>query len=184
MDYCATLPASLKQSQEPNPFPAMVAGLTNKYNAKLKQVLKAYPDHKAGIDNAYLTYLSALNGITKQLKQVDARILEKTQTYSRAVQHGKTELDTMAKIQSNLKQYTDYDTMDTTSKAMLNDVSTTYQHTQFMLWANVGVIVVLLLQSYKEKQYIPLGVAIAGTVLYAFYKHLKKSYKDEPPSTT
>jgi hypothetical protein len=184
MDLCVNIRKKYKQlqSQAPNVYPPILSTLDSKYMTKLKKVVALYADHRAGVDNDYMKQLSALNGITSDLNKLSSRVKMSMQSYSKAMESGKSDLDTMKKIESNLKSYSDYESLDTTSKQMLTDVSNKYNESMFMIWVKVGVIVLILLQCRKEKTFMSAYAALAIVIAISILKYMKKPYKDDSPS--
>jgi hypothetical protein len=182
MNVCANIRNKYKnlKTEQPNPYPAMLETLDDKYMDKLSRVVAAYPAYYAGVHNDYMKQLSSLNGVTKQIEHVKGQVMKSIQSYARAIEVGNSDIETMKRIQENLKTNTDYETLDTTTKQMLKDVSTSYNEALFMLWSKIGVLVLVLLQALKEHLYGGVMAGIAAVVATWFVKYLKNPYKNDP----
>jgi hypothetical protein len=115
------------------------------YYKQLDEVIETFPSSKISSTNTvYTTHLSALNGITKSIKNLDATLHDKVLQGNRKLEQSNKEIKNLKKMSINLdKNNGNIEDLDLTSKRLLNDYINIYDTNRLMIWIK-GIIVFFL----------------------------------------
>ncbi len=168
----------LKQltTQEPNIFYEKKSKLNAQYMDQLDKVIKEYPAYMAETTNDYMKQLSLLNGITKKTKEMESDLQNKITLFERNVDMGDVEIKNLKTVDYNLKKYTSFDDLDITSKKMLADSIDQYNQKRVLLWIKIGVILLIVADNIKYKEYKQLAITTGITLLLSVSISLYNSF--------
>ena len=112
------------------------------YYTQLDSVIQTYPTSKlSDTDTVYTTQLSALNGISKTIKNLDASLHDKVLQNTRKMQQSETEITNLKQMYSNLdKNDGDMEKLDLTSRRLLTDYVNIYSTNRLVLWIKVIIV--------------------------------------------
>ena len=145
--------------------------LHKSYVDQLNVTMKEYPSFQIGQTTKYPDELSKLNGITKQMTELDKVVGEKTVALERTIEQKDKDIANLKKIESNLSTYTSYEELDITSQQLLADAMQEYTQEKMIFSIKAVVILYLLYLLYqrvKVGSWIETQAVIAGGVLMFF----------------
>jgi len=153
--------------------------LHNDYVEQLNKTMAEYPSFQLGTENKYSDELSKLNGITKELQNLQTVVRDKTTEVDRLIEQGDVDIRKSKKIYRNLSNYTSYEELDITSKRLLNDAKQEYTKEKIVFYIKVIVILFLcnlLYQRIRVRSWIEtigvIGITILlflAATIYRFY---------------
>jgi hypothetical protein len=162
--------------EEPNPYVERKNKLQREYFVQLDKTIKEYPSYKADLDNDYNRQLSLLNGISKQLDQLQTEVKEHTRRLEGRIELGDLEIQKLKRVESNLKQFTSMENLDATSKQMLTDHVTNYNRQQLLFWIKLGVVAFIAVDCLNDGKYTQLGIMVVMTLVGGFLYFLYMRY--------
>ena len=142
--------------------------LHKSYVDQLNVTMKEYPSFQMGKETKYPEELSKLNGITKQITDLDTVVGEKTEALDRTIEQKDKDIENLKKIESNLSTYTSYEELDITSQQLLSDAMQEYTQEKVVFSIKAVVILYLLYLLYqriKVGSWIETQAVIGGGVL-------------------
>jgi hypothetical protein len=177
----AAVQRKLKQltTQEPNIFYEKKNKLHDQYMKQLDNVIREYPAYKAETTNDYTKQLSLLNGITKKTSEMEAELQSKITLFERNVNMGDAEIQKLKTVEYNLNDYSSFDELDITSKKMLSDSIDQYNQKRVLLWIKLGVVLLILMDSIKFREFKQLGIVVLATLILSIVILLYKYYNSK-----
>lgn len=174
----AIVQRKLKQltTQEPNIFYEKKSKLNSQYMEQLDKVIKEYPAYKAETTNDYTKQLSLLNGITKKTAEMETELQNKITLFERNVNLGDVDIKNLKKVDYNLKKYSSFHELDITSQKLLTDSIDQYNKKRVLLWIKIGVILLIIADCIKYKEYKQLAIVTGLTVILSIIILLYKSF--------
>jgi vacuolar-type H+-ATPase subunit I/STV1 len=171
----------LKQltTQEPNLFYEKKNKLHEQYMKQLDKVIREYPNYKAEATNDYTKQLSLLNGITKKMSKMESELQDKIILFERNVNMGNDEIQKLKTVEYNLSDYSSFDELDITSKKMLSDSIDQYNQKRVLLWIKLGVILLILMDSVKFREFKQLGIVVLATLILSIIILLYRYYNSK-----
>ena len=164
------------------------------YYTQLDSVIQSYPTSKlSDTDTVYTTQLSALNGISKTIKNLDASIHDKVLQNTRKLQQSDTEISNLKQMYSNLdKNDGDMEKLDLTSRRLLNDYVNIYATNRLVLWIKVIIVgflsYILFSDALKHPElriYILLwGICIILLFVISYFRYKWATRTTLPTSAT
>jgi hypothetical protein len=142
------------------------------YLQQLDKTMKQYPAYKVGEENTYTKELSLLNGISKQIGELNQTIQEKLTSTSRTIQHSDTIIRQIKQIETNLTNYTSMDDLDMTSKQMLADAQQEYQDQKIFFFIKCAVALLIVVQLISTKKYSVLVLCVVVGCILSFFNIL------------
>ena len=142
--------------------------LHKSYVDQLNVTMKEYPSFQMEKETKYPEELSKLNGITKQMTELDTVVGEKTEALDRTIEQKDKDIENLKKIESNLSTYTSYEELDITSQQLLSDAMQEYTQEKVVFSIKAVVILYLLYLLYqriKVGSWIETQAVIGGGVL-------------------
>ncbi len=82
-------------------FQSQMNSLHNSYIHPLNVTMKEYPSFQMEKETKYPEELSKLNGITKQITELDTLVGEKTATVDRTIEQKDKDIENLKKIEGN-----------------------------------------------------------------------------------
>jgi len=146
--------------------------LHQRYIEQLDKTMDQYPPYKVGEPNSYTRELSLLNGITKDISDLQTTIVEKTKSMSRVIQSSDTAINQIKQIEKNLLNYTGMDDLDITSKQMLEDSKEEYSEYRIIFFVKLAVAILILINLVYIKKYILVAVFIILSFALAFLSNI------------
>jgi hypothetical protein len=148
------------------------------YVAQLNKTMKEYPSFQLGTENKYSDELSKLNGITKEIQNLQTVVSEKTIEVDRLIQQGDVDIRKSKTIENNLSNYTSYEALDITSKRLLKDAKQEYTKEKIVFYIKAIVILFLcylLYQRIKVRSWIEtigvIGISIVLFLIFTIYRY-------------
>jgi hypothetical protein len=135
---------------------------------QLNVTMKEYPSFQMEKETKYPEELSKLNGITKQMTELDTVVGEKTEALDRTIEQKDKDIENLKKIEGNLSTYTSYEELDITSQQLLSDAMQEYTQEKVVFSIKAVVILYLLYLLYqriKVGSWIETQAVIGGGVL-------------------
>lgn len=171
----------LKQltTQEPNTFYEKKTKLHEQYMKQLDKVIREYPSYKAEATNDYAKQVSLLNGITKKTTKMESELQDKITLFERNVNMGDAEIQKLKTVEYNLSSYSSFDELDITSKKMLSDSIDQYNQKRVLLWIKLGVILLILMDSIKFREFKQLGTVVLATLILSILLLLYQYYNSK-----
>ena len=149
-------------------FQSQMNSLHNSYVDQLNVTMKEYPSFQMEKETKYPEELSKLNGITKQITELDTAVSEKTATVDRTIEQKDKDIEKLKKIEGNLSTYTSYEALDITSQQLLADAMQEYTQEKVVFFIK-GVVILYLLyllyQRIKVGSWIETQAVIGGGVV-------------------
>lgn len=142
--------------------------LHKSYVEQLNVTMKEYPSFQMEKETKYPEELSKLNGITKQMTELDTVVGEKTEALERTIEQKDKDIENLKKIEGNLSTYTSYEELDITSQQLLSDAMQEYTQEKVVFSIKAVVILYLLYLLYqriKVGSWIETQAVIGGGVL-------------------
>jgi hypothetical protein len=142
--------------------------LHKSYVEQLNVTMKEYPSFQMEKETKYPEELSKLNGITKQMTELDTVVGEKTEALDRTIEQKDKDIENLKKIEGNLSTYTSYEELDITSQQLLSDAMQEYTQEKVVFSIKAVVILYLLYLLYqriKVGSWIETQAVIGGGVL-------------------
>ena len=131
-------------------FQSQMNSLHNSYVDQLNVTMKEYPSFQMEKETKYPEELSKLNGITKQLTDLDTAVSEKTATVDRTIEQKDKDIENLKKIEGNLSTYTSYEALDITSQQLLADAMQEYTQEKIVFFIKAVVVLYLLYLLYQR----------------------------------
>ena len=138
------------QCKQSELFQSQKDTLHNSYVEQLNVTMKEYPSFQLEQETKYSEELSKLNGITKQITDLDTVVDEKTVTLERTIEQKDKDIENLKKIESNLSTYTSYEALDITSQQLLSDAIQEYRQEKIVFFIKAAVILYLLYLLYQR----------------------------------
>jgi len=163
------------QCKEADLFQSQKDTLHKSYVDQLNVTMKEYPSFQMGQETKYPDELSKLNGITKQITDLDKVVGEKTVALDRTIAQKDTDIENLKKIEGNLSTYTSYEELDITSQQLLADAMQEYTQEKVVFFIKGLVIlylVYLLYQRVKVGSWIETQAVIGGGVVLYIISYL------------
>ena len=142
--------------------------LNQLYLQQLDKTMKEYPAYKVGEKNTYTRELSLLNGISKQIEELNKDVQVKMESMSRMIQRSDTAIQQIKKIETNLINYTSMDQLDITSRQMLSDAQQEYNDKKIIFFIKAFVVLIILIFLLYKNKYIILGIFILVAFILSF----------------
>jgi hypothetical protein len=149
-------------------FQSQMNSLHNSYVDQLNVTMKEYPSFQMEKETKYPEELSKLNGITKQITDLDTMVGEKTATVDRTIEQKDKDIENLKKIEGNLSTYTSYEALDITSQQLLADAMQEYTQEKVVFFIKAVVVLYLLYLLYqriKIGSWIETKAVIGGGVV-------------------
>ena len=149
-------------------FQSQMNSLHNSYVDQLNVTMKEYPSFQMEKETKYPEELSKLNGITKQITELDTMVGEKTATVDRTIEQKDKDIEKLKKIEGNLSTYTSYEALDITSQQLLADAMQEYTQEKVVFFIKAVVVLYLLYLLYqriKVGSWIETKAVIGGGVV-------------------
>ena len=119
-------------------------------------------------ETKYPEELSKLNGITKQLTDLETSVNTKTNELERSISQKDVDIEKLKKIEGNWSIYTSYEELDITSQQLLADAMQEYTQEKMVFFIK-GVVILYLLyllyQRVKVGSWIETQAVIGGGLL-------------------
>jgi len=151
--------------------------LDKQFKKQLDKTIEVYPAYQIDKDTSYPTKLSILNGMTKNLTQIQTIINKKILILERNIKYQSTEIEKYKEIEKNLRNATSVDDLDATSQQMLSDSVSEYRQSTIVFWMKVILILIIIsdIIKYKRSQQtmIILGLFVILLILYFVFKYFK-----------
>lgn len=163
------------QCKESEIFNSQMNSLHNSYVDQLNITMKEYPSFQMEKETKYPEELSKLNGITKQLTDLDKLVGERTVALERTIEQKDKDIENLKKIESNLSTYTSYEALDITSQQLLSDAMQEYTQEKVVFFIKAFVILYLLYLLYqriKVGSWLETQAVIGGGLLLFFIAKL------------
>ena len=146
--------------------------LNQLYLQQLDKTMKEYPAYKVGEKNTYTRELSLLNGISKQIEELNKDVQVKMESMSRMIQRSDTAIQQIKKIETNLINYTSMDQLDITSRQMLSDAQQEYNDKKIIFFIKAFVVLIILIFLLYKNKYIILGIFILVAFILSFISNM------------
>ena len=149
-------------------FNSQMNSLHNSYVDQLNVTMKEYPSFQMEKETKYPEELSKLNGITKQITDLDTMVGEKTATVDRTIEQKDKDIENLKKIEGNLSTYTSYEALDITSQQLLADAMQEYTQEKIVFFIKAVVVLYLLYLLYqriKVGSWLETQAVIGGGIL-------------------
>jgi len=156
------------QCKDSDIFNSQKDSLHKAYVEQLNTTMKEYPSFQMEKENKYSEELSTLNGITKQLTDLETSVNNKTAEVERSIAQKDVDIEKLKKIEGNLSTYTSYEELDITSQQLLADAMQEYTQEKMVFFIKGAVILYLLYLLYqriKVGSWIETQAVIGGGVL-------------------
>lgn len=163
------------QCKESEIFNSQMNSLHNSYVDQLNVTMKEYPSFQMEQDTKYPDELSKLNGITKQITDLDTVVGERTLLLERTIEQKDKDIENLKKIESNLSRYTSYEALDITSQQLLSDAIQEYRQEKIVFFIKGAVILYLLYLLYqriKVGSWLETQAVIGGGILLYIITYL------------
>ena len=161
------------QCTDPELFRTQKDTLHSTYVDQLNKTMKEYPLFQIEKESNYPEELSKLNGITKDLDDLNALVNDKTVEVDRSIQQADVEIQKLKTIERNLSNYTSYEELDITSKQLLADAMKEYRQEKIVFFLKLFILIYLiylLKQSwFQAKLVLGLSVVLFVSVWLYFY---------------
>lgn len=131
-------------------FQSQMNSLHNSYVDQLNVTMKEYPSFQMERETKYPEELSKLNGITKQITDLDTAVSEKITTVDRTIEQKDKDIENLKKIEGNLSTYTSYEELDITSQQLLADAMQEYTQEKIVFFIKAVVVLYLLYLLYQR----------------------------------
>jgi len=138
------------QCKQSDLFQSQKNTLHKSYVEQLNVTMKEYPSFQMETETKYPEELSKLNGITKQLTDLETSIEEKTKHVERSIAQGDTDIEKLKKIEGNLSNYTTYEDLDITSQQLLADAMQEYTQEKMVFYIKAAVVLLLIYLLYQR----------------------------------
>jgi hypothetical protein len=146
--------------------------LNQLYLQQLDKTMKEYPAYKVGEKNTYTRELSLLNGISKQIEELNKDVQVKMESMSRMIQRSDTAIQQIKKIETNLNNYTSMDQLDITSRQMLSDAQQEYNDKKIIFFIKAALVLLIVIFLLYKNKYIILGIFILVALILSFISNL------------
>jgi hypothetical protein len=156
------------QCKESEIFNSQMNSLHKSYVDQLNVTMKEYPSFQMEQETKYPDELSKLNGITKQITDLDTIVGERTLVLERTIEQKDKDIENLKKIESNLSTYTSYEALDITSQQLLSDSLQEYTQEKIVFFIKGAVILYLLYLLYqriKVGSWLETQAVIGGGIL-------------------
>ena len=156
------------QCKDSDIFHSQKNTLHTAYVEQLNTTMKEYPSFQMEKETKYPEELSKLNGITKQLTDLETTVNTKTNELERSIAQKDVDIDKLKKIEGNLSTYTSYEALDITSQQLLSDAMQEYRQEKVVFFIKAAVILYLLYLLYqriKVGSWLETKAVIGGGVL-------------------
>jgi len=163
------------QCKEADIFNLKKDALHKSYVDQLNVTMKEYPSFQMEKETKYSEELSKLNGITKQISELETSVESKTEIAERDIALGDTEIEKLKKIEGNLSTYTTYEELDITSQQLLADAMQEYTQEKMVFFIKAAVILYLLYLLYqriKVGSWLETQAVIGGGVVLYIVSYL------------
>jgi len=151
--------------------------LNKQFKNQLDKTMEVYAEYKIEKDTTYPTKLGILNGITKNLKEIQAIIHKKNSKLERSIKYQSSEIEKYKEIERNLKNITSIEDLDATSKQMLSDSVSEYSQSTIVFWIYVILILMVASDILKYKRYqrgmVLLGLSLVLFIVYIVHKYFR-----------
>jgi hypothetical protein len=152
--------------------------LDKKFKVQLDKTMADYANYQIDRNDTYPSELSVLNGITKKLNELQAKINKQNVNLERSIKYQSSEIEKYKAIEKNLKNMTSIEDLDATSKQMLADSVSEYRQYTVIFWIKAIFILVILadLIIYKRTGRATLTIGLFTLIyfVYVLYKYVKK----------
>ena len=156
------------QCKDSDIFNSQKNTLHQKYVDQLNVTMKEYPSFQMEQETKYPEELSKLNGITKQLTDLETSVVTKTNEVERSIAQKDVDIQKLKKIEGNLSSYTSYEELDITSQQLLADAMQEYTQEKIVFFIK-GVVILYLLyllyQRIKVGSWLETQAVIGGGVV-------------------
>lgn len=156
------------QCKDSDIFNSQKDSLHKAYVEQLNTTMKEYPSFQMEKETKYPEELSKLNGITKQLTDLETSVNTKTNELERSISQKDVDIEKLKKIEGNLSTYTSYEELDITSQQLLADAMQEYTQEKMVFFIK-GVVILYLLyllyQRVKVGSWIETQAVIGGGLL-------------------
>ena len=156
------------QCKQSDLFQSQKDTLHKSYVEQLNVTMKEYPSFQMEKETKYPEELAKLNGITKQITDLDTVVDEKTVTLERTIEQKDKDIENLKKIESNLSTYTSYEALDITSQQLLSDAIQEYRQEKIVFFIKAAVIfylLYLLYQRIKVGSWLETQAVIGGGIV-------------------
>ena len=156
-------------------FNSQMNSLHNSYVDQLNVTMKEYPSFQMEQETKYPEELSKLNGITKQLSDLETSVITKTNEVERSIAQKDVDIEKLKKIEGNLSNYTTYEELDITSQQLLADAMQEYTQEKMVFFIKAAVILYLLYLLYqriKVGSWLETQAVIGGGVVLYIVSYL------------
>ena len=96
---------------------------------------------------------------------MEAELQSKITLFERNVNMGDAEIQKLKTVEYNLNDYSSFDELDITSKKMLSDSIDQYNQKRVLLWIKLGVVLLILMDSIKFREFKQLGIVVLATLI-------------------
>ena len=156
------------QCKDSDIFNSQKNTLHQKYVDQLNVTMKEYPSFQMEQETKYPEELSKLNGITKQLTDLETSVITKTNEVERSIAQKDVDIQKLKKIEGNLSSYTSYEELDITSQQLLADAMQEYTQEKIVFFIK-GVVILYLLyllyQRIKVGSWLETQAVIGGGII-------------------
>ena len=156
------------QCKDSDIFNSQKNTLHQQYVDQLNVTMKEYPSFQMEQETKYPEELSKLNGITKQLTDLETSVVTKTNEVERSIAQKDVDIQKLKKIEGNLSSYTSYEELDITSQQLLADAMQEYTQEKIVFFIK-GVVILYLLyllyQRIKVGSWLETQAVIGGGVV-------------------
>ena len=156
------------QCKDSDIFNSQKNTLHQKYVDQLNVTMKEYPSFQMEQETKYPEELSKLNGITKQLTDLETSVVTKTNEVERSIAQKDVDIQKLKKIEGNLSSYTSYEELDITSQQLLADAMQEYTQEKIVFFIK-GVVILYLLyllyQRIKVGSWLETQAVIGGGII-------------------
>ena len=156
------------QCKEADIFNLKKDALHKSYVDQLNVTMREYPSFQMEKETKYPEELSKLNGITKQLTDLQTSVETKTETVERSIAQGDKDIENLKKIEGNLSNYTTYEHLDITSQQLLADAMKEYTQEKMVFYIKAAVVlflIYLLYQRIKMGSFLETKLVFVGSIL-------------------
>ena len=163
------------QCKDSDIFNSQKNTLHQQYVDQLNVTMKEYPSFQMEQETKYPEELSKLNGITKQLTDLETSVITKTNEVERSIAQKDVDIQKLKKIEGNLSSYTSYEELDITSQQLLADAMQEYTQEKIVFFIK-GVVILYLLyllyQRIKVGSWLETQAVIGGGVVLYIVSYL------------
>jgi predicted RND superfamily exporter protein len=156
------------QCKQSDLFQSQKDTLHKSYVEQLNVTMKEYPSFQMEKETKYPEELSKLNGITKQITDLDTVVGEKTVTLERTIEQKDKDIENLKKIEGNLSTYTSYEALDITSQQLLADAMQEYTQEKMVFYIKAAVVLFLIYLLYKRIKmgsFLETKLVFVGSIL-------------------